>query len=558
MDNNLPIDSHSINQKYFDTLDKTSKSNRSNIVKFCAKILGKLKLDILKTSDVLFTQEHLEHQKGSETSIFSNSIRSALKNIDNPSEGCKKLNQMLKKSSLAPFSYLKRIGNRKMWINKQYNKILELPPNQSLLLDASSKPGEHAMLLEIKRESTGNYSVFFFNTGAGLENEKFHPQTTSESGKSVHQICAVFRDISTDPSGTLSKKFLNDLFKAIDIKPKASNTPSLDENATSYATTEDTVTINNIYDKLGQLGTPENLVSDYENNKHLFRKPQIGTSCAPSVMWALAKSKLSPSEMVQIKQDIRFQSLTKNYKAYKNGWDQSSTCKIHILEQVKKLMGVRKKYNQKESSLLNNIRIEMKDASQNYKSIKCVKAEKALNEPFKNNSNKEFSLPFLDIDLDHLNANIKMGTKTTIKANELETDSPHTFKIINGSIEPNEPKNPTARIHLLYLYLLAGDEKNSAIPARMLTKIIRSGASLSKANQFTDNLDALSQIIFISNPSRESCAKSEFIHHLIGDITGKLDNPNDRFNQLHVPFYLEDDNVWITGINTIQVKYQTT
>jgi hypothetical protein len=118
--------------------------------------------------------------------------------------------------------------------------------------------------------------------------------------------------------------------------------------------------VSSLYAALKTLGAPGPLPFDQYPN--YWSRMQLGTSCTPSCIWAMAKTLLLREELQEVKTDQRMIALTNNYQSIKEGWDPSRTAQILVLDMVEKLKGGCRKRGEPHPEIFDAIESELKEA----------------------------------------------------------------------------------------------------------------------------------------------------------------------------------------------------
>lgn len=248
--------------------------------------------------------------------------------------------------------------------------LKNLKQGDSLLMAANvySESGGHAMVMRFTRNQDESFNLEFANTGLGLStNQDFHPIHPEKSH--LVQTVALLENIPKDKifeshfletyfSIASSGKIPNDSCLSDADKSKWTEKFEKEKDQMVYANRVDAA-----YDCMRTLGTP--VVAD--PNSKAYSRAQIGGSCTASSIWSMGRMILSESELKEAETDSKIKSLLRNYEVIKNGYDQSSTRKILVLDQVQTLMKiydhpVLKKIENELLSSLNMKRTELKIA----------------------------------------------------------------------------------------------------------------------------------------------------------------------------------------------------
>lgn len=545
------------------------------------------------SSEAHRTQEHLTRNPALGGSHLSLQLWPFYQALDGKSGfGFEKLRKEL--SQMKPIGYLNYdplVHSQK--IQKQLNS---LKSGESMWIDAGTAKGHHGMMMRLTRLDKDDkifYKMQFANTGGGLpENSDFHqeiPRLNSKD-KTKFQTVALINDIPAEKFNEID--FFNRFFFVAHTGIDPSNPDKTDplnpdnEPQTQKETNdqkESIQIINKMYVIMRELGKPEKLDPSLPENSGYFSRPQIGGSCVPSSMWAMARFVLSKEERQELKLDMRFQSLLHNYEHVKNGWGQMRTAKILALDQIQTLKGKYKKSNIESPDVLSSIekellgqlgmqRTEIKISESSRKDI-----SKFLTKTPDNNytckpmraffTQKKWSL-ILDLELKEINIiNIKE----------------YKFKKVNNHLEGVDLFDD---IYLLYYSIANGDHELSYINLQRLMKNLGNNSQeidKNKAEQTAALLMGLGFRLKDVDTTRSGIAKESLLIDLaahallLADGAANLDDMYSKYSKdtdpkpiqldikslikyfeaayadLKVDFY-EKDNIWVDAHNIMSSK----
>ncbi|HRD55702.1 MAG TPA: hypothetical protein PLC42_04820, partial [Parachlamydiaceae bacterium] len=267
--------------------------------------------------------------------------------------------------------------------------VKKLSKGESVLIDGhvlrfkgpAMKPsGGHAMVMRITRNHNNTYNMEFVNTGIGItRNSEFHPK--SKTVENEYQTVALIQNISP------KKLFKNHFFETFSSVASGGKIPTFScipkeqlGHAKGLATQGENSNLENqidlMYLCMRQLGKPVQM----EEGSSYYTQAQLGGSCSVSSLWAVSQIVLSKEEVKILKTDAKLKSLIRNYKKIQNGYDQSSTRKLMVLDQVQSLkqhymhdQNAQKILNKTELDLLSDLkinRVEIKTSSKGKVSLK--------------------------------------------------------------------------------------------------------------------------------------------------------------------------------------------
>lgn len=546
----MPVTTHYSKTDYTadfaNQLSRAHEKKTSKVLIFFRRLYNKLFADPRKLIlRQLLTQEHLEYDIGSQTSDFIPDLSKHLKNYPNPSEGCKKLMNLLEQMDAHPTAFYQRQSDRLGWINSTHEDIHQLKEGESYLLDCSSSVSEHAMLMEITKVND-RFTINFYNTGAGIDENIFHPSITKDNQKQEYQVCAVIEGVR---ASKISHRFIRDLFRVIDKGPRDESQQAESE---SGAFGETLSIISCIYEKLSELGPPTDLSKDYDQNRGLFRKEQLGSSCSASVLWALAHSKLTPDELSYLKQNMLWSYLIRGYEEFKSGINYTTANKILLLEQISKLNGSYEKRKEKPPEVLNQIRKELQSDTKAATYIKKNKKMQNILNRMAVKKEKLLKLPLISVDKKRFSSkkeqvHFKIGR---ISENDINN---YSFSInTKGEVSPMDLES---RIYLTHLYVILGDEQKAEMQVKRLISELNNVKNRSEFNISQETkvrIRSLAEILSLKESNRKNIARIEFFNSLADLIKYKKIGSEHRFeyNQLNAGKYLAD-NTWVKGIKSL-------
>ncbi|MFA6239254.1 MAG: tetratricopeptide repeat protein [Bacteriovorax sp.] len=428
-----------------------------------------------------------------------------------------------------------------------------LKPGESILIDAQScNPGKsgHAMIMRFTRNNDGTFKMEFANTGVGIDNIKFHPKSLSEphkyqtiacinnipSEKLLGDDCHFFETYSSiaDGGGIPIRSCLTD-----QLKLQAGFNLKTNENESISGRIEA------LYLCLETLGEPEK--ADEKSN--YYSRPQIGGSCAFSSLWAISKIILPKELITGMEADTKLKSLLRNYKLIENGYDQSSTRKIMVLDQVESLKHIYrddqnvvqqlKKIETKLKKKLEVDRVESKVVGGVQLKDKLI-SEKTSSGEFSVRSMRGKLTPRKGVLV--MDVKWEEAPKGSIGYNIKEV-APNHFKGIDRLDSQ----------FLLYFAIANGDQKSCKEYIQQVLSQPSEHLSLAKNHEIQLCLSGLINDLSSSN-TRSDIAKKYFLGLLM-----ESNNPSysmgealkSRYVAMDVEAHLTTDNIWVNGINVL-------
>ena len=408
------------------------------------------------------------------------------------------------------------------------------------------------MLMRVTKIKDDDFTLQFSNTGAGLdENPDFHPRESFGSGN--YQVTAEIQHIT-------SEKLQGDFFERCSKLMMSNNKNSVDS------------LIMQIYEEMKTLGSP---IKYPVKDSPYWSRQQLGGSCVPSSVWAMAKMVLNKDEIKKLETDMRLKSLIANYKMIKNGWDQSSTAKIMVLDQIQTLKNDFKQkvdiFDTIEEELLGKLNMSSPEMK--------IAGNKGLPSLIKSKSNGE-------VVLKAKKANLRAAeTKLTARLSfeNVEPAAALEFKAVQNPEKPSnyQGKNLCDKYYLLYLAIACGDHKDSTLFLQDAMKCMEECVQLflnkeeSKLQsllgpketvlKMADLLDDLASQLGKIDKTRSGMAKgfvlaemAAFIKTILhekyvgGSLLINLLNFYQEYGMLKVKAHLPLDNVWVLALERLQ------
>lgn len=538
--------------KKLDELVDGKNDPLSQAVNKCRGMISKLldcQISQKDYDEVNRSQEHLFKKKGSHVHSQFSAFQRYLKNKGSEYDPLKKELD----------SYIPMGPSRNM-----KEGVKKLKAGESIIIDAQScnpvgkakvmKSG-HAMVMRITHNADGSYKMEFANTGLGIHNKSFHPQSLSEPYK-----CQTIACINNIPSKKLLGNNFFETYYSISngavIPAKSCLEAELRRQANSLLEPKEDLhesiktRLDALYLCLGTLGEPEKVIDE---NSNYYSRPQIGGSCSVSGLWAISKIILPKDCIAEMEHDVKLKSLLRNYKLIENGYDQSSTRKIMVLDQVESLRHIYKgdehvlKQLQKiETKLKRNLGVDRVESK--------VSGGIQLNDKLsKKSSAGEFSMPSMRGKLTPQKGKLKLDVKWEAETSE---DSPIQYSMVEDSPNHFIGKDRLDSEFLLYFAVANGDQKSCE-------GCIKQILSQSPVNHSPDKIYDI-QLCLVnliddlsSSNTRSDIAKKYFLGLLM-----ESNNPNYNMGEalklkyvaMDVEAHLTTDNIWVNGINELMAR----
>lgn len=430
--------------------------------------------------------------------------------------------------------------------------VKNLPVGESIILDAQTsnpvgtdkvlKPG-HAMLMRLTHNQDGTFKMEFVNTGGGISNSKFHPKSESEPHKCQTVACI---------DGISRKQLLeNHFFETFcsiasgeDIPPESCLDADLRNKANDLLKPKDDqiqsvmTRIEALYLCLSTLGEPVKM----PENSNYYSRPQIGGSCSVSPLWVISKIILPEKSITELEKDTKLKSLLRNYKLIENGYDQSSTRKIMVLDQVESLKHIYEG-DAKALKVLNKIEGKLKGDMGIDRVESKIKNGRIRLENFlsKSDSPNEFSIASMQGKLTRRKGTLKLDVKWEIPESAVNYDVTRSDHGLSG-------KDRADSMFLLYFAIANGDQKSCE---KYIQEVLSKPKVYSEKYQEVERLlGSLSDDLSDSN-TRSDIAKKYFLIRLM-----ERNNPDlkSKYDGMAVEAHLTDDNIWVKGINELKTQ----
>lgn len=333
---------------------------------------------------------------------------------------------------------------KKLLANQIYHQFESLGKGESMWIDLSSYPGEHAMMGRIECNQDGKYVFQMSNTGAGIDVYPEMHKKQYKNGKIYYQTVLEWGPFDKN---VIKKEFFADLMNAtLDGKnPKNIDSKDLKEREGKFG--EDLLPINAVYESVFKA------FKDVEPNSPGIDTPywsraQQGPSCVPNSIWSLCRVCLTKDEYKEMRTDIRIRNLERNYKQLISGNDRSTHTKIKCLDQIQKLIasaqkdliGVPKNFQNIAEDLEESIGKKNEMLFQN-------------KHPLKFNQNIT-QLPLRTAKLKPVLGEIKANVELTMMKTDKNEPVYVTINRLNG-----KPTGLATTAYLFYESFLSGDQK---------------------------------------------------------------------------------------------------
>ncbi len=435
-------------------------------------------------------------------------------------------------------------GKKQMenWIKDQIRRIDSMTPGDSIWIDAAKT--KHQMWMRLTKNKDNSFTVHFSNTGCGIN--KNHPKEI-EDGKQLFQTVLYIPNVSYEK--LKNPKFWETFAGTHVYEEEIKSGGELD--------TEKLTKIDQTYQSLRQLGNPEKL--PLKEHKSFWSRGQLGSSCSPSSIWALSKTILKPEELKILKTDMRLKALLANYKMIKNGWDNSKTVRILVIDQVQKLKRTFKKLTGATPEVLEEIEREqlaklkirrLESPIRCYDKITMVKID-----------DNTIKIPMYHTVFSFDKSTVPMAIAKLVCKDTISFKCHKTDNRVQGNTFAD-------RCYLLYLSIATG--QLDKIPT-YLQDVLEMATSLDINKQEVDSevlkktallLSLLAKNIREFDKMRSSIAKQLFLHtlaHCIYPDHKRIEKSKNRskihFDTMNVLLYVGDDNIWINALKKISEIY---
>lgn len=431
--------------------------------------------------------------------------------------------------------------------------VENLKPGESVLIDAQSWnlvgvekkriPG-HAMVMRLTNNGDGSFKMEFANTGLGIQNEKFHPKSSTEPHK-----CQTIACIPNIPS----EKLLNNNFfetycsiangedipanACLDETSKGKANKLLEPEENEYESIKNR--IDALYICLETLGEAATMPED----SSYYSRPQIGGSCSVSGLWAISSIILPKESITEMAHDTKLKSLLRNYKLIENGYDQSSTRKIMVLDQVESLKHIYKG-DEEAIKIFNKIEEKIKaDLHMERVESKVKKGRIALKLEATDTPN-EFSIAPIRGKLTQQKGKLKLDVEWKSAGTEIR------YNVV-GNPPDLQGKTRTDSMFLLYFAIANGDQQACEKYIQDVLNQPPDNSSPEKNAEINECLIGLINDLSEAN-TRSEIAKKCFLEGLIGlNVSGS----NSKYIAMDVEAHLRPDNIWVKGINDLKAKH---
>lgn len=424
------------------------------------------------------TQEHLIRGFGSHLTAQSDAFK---KHFGKKTGGnFDKLNAELKNgfpaNSVATAQRKILPGGEKLWAEAIKSKLKDLEAGQSLWVDATTLKGYHGMIMRLTKNQDDSFDLQYANTGAGMEtNPDFHPKQSIDLSDpqraNNYQLVGLMKSIPAD-------KLMGDFFETFahisetGKAPKGSSFKEAYESKTNEfikkADSEEenrvefTEVINQMYCALRCLGTPEKT-----DDARYYSTQQIGNSCVASSMWAMAKVVLTPQEFQETQRDMQIQSLVHHYKQLKEGYDQSTTRKIMVLDLIQVL---KKEY---DDPMLGKIEKEIKgELNMLDAEVKISKASNVKIESLIKENQGKYELPSFDARIStRMPSLVNLNLSAHVAVEETEEGFSYQLEKRPGT-EQWKGKSMVDKTGLLSFYVANGNHQETKVHLEEILKDI--------------------------------------------------------------------------------------
>lgn len=559
----LPPFKHAIHAQTFKELESLAKldlkkNSTKKILYACAALCKELALAFflafgmgLKCEpyahEASRSQEHLLRE-GSHLKLQVSRFQSLIES--KKSAGFQKFNKEL--SQIAPTTPID-FAISKWRAHLIRESLKNLKQETSILIDASITG--HTMLMRFTRNSDHTFDLEFANTGAGSsKNPDFHPKHKEKPH--LHQTVALIRRIPAEK--IFDNHFLETYCSLASFFGEIPNKSCLSDEVKKKwvqkfekAKDKDELFDNQLdalYDCMRTLGKPVAA----EPNSRYFSRPQIGGSCIASSIWSMGRILLSESELKEAETDSKIKSLLRNYKAIKNGYDQTSTRKIMVLDQVQTLMQIYKG-QEREMGVLGKIENELL-SSLNMKrtEVKVARHSRIDIAKYLTPAKRgKFELKPMVATFRTRDSSLK------IVANWNEDKSakfPYRVSVNKGDPNLYDGENHADSCYLLYLAIANGDQDKCEAYLMQVMKSLTKKPSPNKLRQINTTLISLLNALDAAN-TRSDIAKKYFLTLLIKSHDKNaipdayLQRRKEEYAGLEIELQL--DNIWVKAINQL-------